>query len=84
MNVFGTRIRAEPFDCRSQIQITGFPKHMRNCHRDAENLAVLEAIGWRVLTVWECVLKEKDKLESKLRLFLGKPKFIQARIRAKL
>lgn len=61
-----------------------FLKLRRNSQRDAENLAALEAVGWRVLTVWECELKEKDKVESKLRIFLGEPKFIKTRTQAKL
>ena len=32
-------------------------KIARNMARDAENLARLEALGWRVRVVWECGLK---------------------------
>lgn len=34
-------------------------KFERNVERDRENLAELEAAGWRVHVVWECQLKKK-------------------------
>ena len=34
-------------------------KFDRNVERDAQNLADLEAAGWRVHVVWECQLKKK-------------------------
>lgn len=30
--------------------------------RDARNLINLEALGWRILTIWECSLKGKYRL----------------------
>src|SRR5688572_22881236 len=33
------------------------PKFESNVSRDARNLAVLHASGWRVAVVWECALK---------------------------
>jgi DNA mismatch endonuclease (patch repair protein) len=36
----------------------------RNRARDLEETAALEACGWRVLTVWECTLKDEAKLEA--------------------
>jgi DNA mismatch endonuclease (patch repair protein) len=33
-------------------------KFERNVERDAENEAKLEELGWQVLTVWECELKD--------------------------
>lgn len=37
-------------------------KISRNRQRDAEVLADLEHKGWRVLTVWECSIKGKNKV----------------------
>ncbi|WP_268806911.1 hypothetical protein [Humidesulfovibrio mexicanus] len=31
----------------------------------------LEALGWRVLVVWECEIKDHVALVDKLRAFLG-------------
>jgi DNA mismatch endonuclease (patch repair protein) len=36
-------------------------KILRNRQVDAQALAALRAAGWRVLTVWECALKGKDR-----------------------
>ena len=35
------------------------PKLERNVARDIQNQLALEALGWRVLTIWECELKKK-------------------------
>ena len=35
------------------------PKILRNVERDQQNISKLEAMGWRVITVWECELKKK-------------------------
>ena len=42
-------------------------KLYRNRERDARNQAELKAMGWTVLTVWECELK-KDKCEETLEI----------------
>jgi DNA mismatch endonuclease (patch repair protein) len=39
-------------------------KVSRNRNRDLEHTAALQASGWRVLTVWECALKDEAKLEA--------------------
>lgn len=39
------------------------PKLRRNKERDEENRTQLEALGWEVLTIWECQLKSKDRAE---------------------
>ncbi|TAN49721.1 MAG: DNA mismatch endonuclease Vsr [Methylococcaceae bacterium] len=39
--------------------------------RDAKNVAALEAMGWGVLTIWTCELKDVEKLEAKLFRFLA-------------
>ena len=43
----------------------------RNRARDAASLEKLEALGWRVLTVWECELKDAVALEARLTALLG-------------
>jgi len=43
----------------------------RNAARDAEQLKFLRKIGWRVLVVWQCELKNERRLAAKLRSFLG-------------
>ena len=35
------------------------PKILRNVERDNQNRKELEALGWKVITVWECELKKK-------------------------
>ena len=39
------------------------PKLKRNKERDIENRAELESLGWQVLAVWECQIKEQDETE---------------------
>ena len=43
----------------------------RNRARDAANREKLEALGWRVETIWECELKDAPSLEGRLRGLLG-------------
>jgi DNA mismatch endonuclease, patch repair protein len=38
----------------------------RNRARDTETHAKLEALGWRVETIWECELKDSSALERRL------------------
>ena len=45
----------------------------RNRARDAASLARLESLGWRVLTVWECELKDPAGLEARLKAALATP-----------
>lgn len=42
----------------------------RNTARDARTRAELEALGWRVLVVWECEIKNKMTLAGRLQDFL--------------
>jgi DNA mismatch endonuclease (patch repair protein) len=42
----------------------------RNRARDAQTLARLGALGWRVETIWECDLKDAGALEARLRALL--------------
>lgn len=41
-------------------------KIARNVARDKGNRQLLHAEGWRVLTVWECALTGKEKLDLKI------------------
>ncbi len=45
----------------------------RNRARDIETRAKLEALGWRVETVWECELKDLAALETRLGALLRTP-----------
>jgi DNA mismatch endonuclease (patch repair protein) len=45
-------------------------KIKRNKARDHENLAKLEAFGWKTLEIWECDLTDVGKLVAQIRLFL--------------
>ena len=47
------------------------PKLEANKKRDARNRRKLTALGWQVLTVWECELRTLDKTLAKATRFLG-------------
>jgi DNA mismatch endonuclease (patch repair protein) len=42
-------------------------KLARNCQRDQEVEAALIALGWRVITVWECEIRHSDNWLSELK-----------------
>lgn len=44
-----------------------------NVRRDVAAQKALTDAGWQVLVVWECEVKDIDKLEGRLRNFLGPP-----------
>ena len=46
------------------------PKLEGNRQRDEANLARLRAMGWRVLLVWECELRDREQLANTLRRFM--------------
>lgn len=46
------------------------PKLSRNVERDAENEARIRALGWAVLVVWECELKDPADVRDRLARFL--------------
>jgi DNA mismatch endonuclease (patch repair protein) len=48
-----------------------FPKLDRNKVRDRINRAQLKRSGWDVLIIWECQLKDKPALRSRIAAFLG-------------
>lgn len=47
-------------------------KFEKNMVRDRRNLRELKKLGWSILVVWQCEIKDKDKLEKKIRLFIEK------------
>ena len=47
------------------------PKLENNRERDKKNRARLRQLGWRVLVIWECQLKNADRLELKIVDFLN-------------
>ncbi|MGB4243946.1 MAG: very short patch repair endonuclease [Dethiobacteria bacterium] len=47
-----------------------FNKINRNIERDKEHKNKLEIMGWKVLTIWECEVKNKDFLENVIVSFL--------------
>lgn len=46
-------------------------KRSRTAQRDAAALEALAAAGWESLTVWECELRNRSRLEEQLFEFLG-------------
>lgn len=50
------------------------PKLARNQERDQETQARLGALGWDVLTVWECEVDDEAALVTALTRFLGPPR----------
>jgi DNA mismatch endonuclease (patch repair protein) len=43
----------------------------RNATRDNATKAQLRRLGWRVLVIWECDLKNPERVRTKLSRFLG-------------
>lgn len=46
------------------------PKLEANRARDVATVGKLEAMGWSVLLVWECELRDREHLGNKLRRFI--------------
>ena len=42
-----------------------------NVRRDRQNEETLEEMGWRVMVVWECEMKDLDHLANEVKGFLG-------------
>jgi DNA mismatch endonuclease (patch repair protein) len=59
--------RREPKSNRSYW----LPKIERNRQRDAQHLAELVRLGWSVLTVWECELRDTTALSLRLAAFIA-------------
>lgn len=47
------------------------PKLEKNVLRDEQHINELKKQGWRVLTVWECEIKDKADLEKTITAFLS-------------
>jgi len=47
------------------------PKLRRNYERDVDNAKRLRVQGWHVLTVWECELRNLDRLKKRLAEVFG-------------
>lgn len=41
-------------------------KFMRNVARDKQAKKCLEQLGWKVITIWECEARDRDKLSERL------------------
>jgi DNA mismatch endonuclease, patch repair protein len=54
---------------KSRIEYWG-PKLNRNVSRDAANLKELRRLGWRVLKLWECEVKNPGPLGRRILRFL--------------
>jgi DNA mismatch endonuclease (patch repair protein) len=46
------------------------PKLEGNRLRDIRNNEALEALGWRVLTIWECEVKDPSRIAGTIQAFL--------------
>jgi DNA mismatch endonuclease (patch repair protein) len=47
------------------------PKFEHNAKRDKKLQKELKILGWDIMIVWECQLKDVENLAKKLRIFLG-------------
>lgn len=47
------------------------PKLARNKERDKKNRTNLNELGWDILVLWECQLKDNNKLKKTIVSFLG-------------
>lgn len=47
------------------------PKLRRNKERDSAAEVALRSVGWDVTTIWECELKDREKLRSRLKAFVS-------------
>ncbi len=47
------------------------PKLERTKKRDRDNIANLNELGWKVLVVWECQVKDQDAISSQIEQFLN-------------
>ena len=46
-------------------------KIARNKERDREHVSALKAKGWRVLVIWECEMKDTERLGKRVRTYLA-------------
>jgi len=54
---------------KSRLEYWG-PKLKANCERDCIKRAQLEALGWSVMTVWQCETREPASLARRLAAFI--------------
>lgn len=47
------------------------PKLESNRRRDQRDMRKLRNAGWQIMVVWECQLRDKERLENRLKRFLG-------------
>lgn len=47
------------------------PKLERNQQRDIDNQAKLRDMGWRLLVIWECEVKDEQALAGRIQAFLN-------------
>lgn len=47
------------------------PKLNRNHVRDVKSRKALSALGWRSLVIWECELKNKERVTTRVKKFLA-------------
>lgn len=45
-------------------------KQTRNAARDKQNVSTLRKSGWKVLVIWECEIKNAERLRRRLSRFL--------------
>lgn len=50
-------------------------KFARTVERDKENLACLNALGWKALVIWECQITDTEKLIARINKFLQQPSY---------
>lgn len=41
-----------------------------NIRRDVENQEKLRTAGWKILTVWQCQIRDRERLQNRLRDFM--------------
>ena len=64
-------------DCHGKVRLPAsnegywWPKIQRSAARDVENISTLEALGWTVLVIWECELRNRVSASSRLKEFLS-------------
>jgi DNA mismatch endonuclease (patch repair protein) len=44
-------------------------KLARNAERDREHVSALRSLGWRVLTIWDCQLRQPARVRARLKTF---------------
>lgn len=54
------------------------PKLERTQRRDDEHQAALKGMGWEVLVVWECEIKDTENLKERIRVFLSEAPPVQS------